>query len=247
MAKPYKCQGDYKPAEKIDPTDGANKFVENIFKYRITVTKCGILRYFSHLDWQNTFLKAVARTDLSVAYSQGFNPTMKISMGVALPLFAQSEGELVDIELLRDYPVEMIKKKLEEVLPKDCRVKKIVQIPRNSKSIDNSAEWAEYKVKIFNKTLYDFEKLKYNTDRVLTSQEIFIEKKNKKGLIKKINIKPSIKSYRFDGECLFIVLKTGQGTEVPALRADVLMSVIEPNVIFDITRVKFFDRELREL
>ena len=74
-----------------------------------------------------------------------------------------------------------------------------------------------------------------------------IEKKNKKGLIKKINIKPSIKSYRFEGDCLFIVLKTGQGSDIPALRADVLMDLIEPHTIFDITRTRFFDKELREL
>ena len=39
----------------------------------------------------------------------GFNPTMKVSMGVALPLFVESEGELIDIELLEDTPIEVIK------------------------------------------------------------------------------------------------------------------------------------------
>ena len=247
MAKPYTSKIDYKPEPKSDPTDGANRFIENIYRYRLSVTKTGILRYFSHLDWQNTFHKAVARTDLEVAYSQGFNPTMKISMGVALPLFAQSEGELVDIEFLKNYTPEEVKSKLEAVLPPDCRVRRVTQIPRNAASIDATAHWAEYKVKIFNKSLYDFEKLKYNVDRVLTSPEILIEKKTKKGLIKKINIKQSVKSYKFEEECLFIVLKTGQGTDIPALRADVLMSEIAPEGVFDITRVRFFDDELREI
>ena len=89
--------------------------------------------------------------------------------------------------------------------------------------------------------------MKYNTNRVLSSEKIFIEKKNKKGLIKKIDIKPAIKSYRFEGDCLFIILKTGQGTDIPALRADVLMNLIEAETVFDITRTKFFDEELREL
>ena len=66
-------------------------------------------------------------------------------------------------------------------------------------------------------------------------------------MIKKINIKPSIKSYRFQDECLFIVLKTGQGNEVPALRADVLMSIIAPDVVFNIARTKFFDEKMAEL
>ena len=50
--------------------------------------------------WQNTFHKVLARTGLRMAYTLGFNPTMKVSMGIALPLFAESEGELVDIEIL---------------------------------------------------------------------------------------------------------------------------------------------------
>jgi uncharacterized protein (DUF2344 family) len=34
-----------------------------------------------------------------VAYSQGFNPRHKISFGPALPLFTESYGEYIDVEL----------------------------------------------------------------------------------------------------------------------------------------------------
>ena len=90
----------------------------------------------------------------------------------------------------------------------------------------------------------------YNVNKVLSSNEIYIEKKNKKGLIQKINVKESIKSYRFEDKSLFIVLKTGQGITdegAVALRADVLMNEIAPNTPFNITRVKFFDKSLEEL
>ncbi|MBR6099190.1 TIGR03936 family radical SAM-associated protein [bacterium] len=247
MAKPFKASDKYKPEPYKDPTDGDQSSQKPVYKYRIKLTKTGILRYFSHLDWQNTFFKAISRTDLKVAFSQGFNPTMKISMGIALPLFAQSECEFTDIELWENPKPDEIKSKLEQVLPKECKILSIEEKERSAPAIEMTAQWAEYKICIFNKGLYDFENLKYNTNRVLSSEEIFIEKKNKKGLIKKINIKPAIKSYRFEKECLFIVLKTGQGTEIPALRADVLMSIIEPEVTFDITRTRFFDEELREL
>ena len=80
-------------------------------------------------------------------------------------------------------------------------------------------------------------------------QENFIEKKNKKGLIKKIDIKPCIKSYKFNGNSLFIILKTGQNLAggIPSLRADELMDLIEPDVKLDITRVRFFDENNQEL
>ena len=87
----------------------------------------------------------------------------------------------------------------------------------------------------------------YNCDRVLSSPEILIEKKNKKGLLKTLNIKSSIKSYRFEGEKLFIILKTGQQSEIPTVRADVLMNLIDSNTIFDIKRTKFLDENLKEV
>lgn len=247
LAKPFKSSNRIKAGERSVQSASVNLQQLPVYKYRIKLTKTGILRYFSHLDWQNTFFKAISRTDLKVAFSQGFNPTMKISMGVALPLFAQSECELADLELNEELSEEDLKQKLESVLPKDSRIISIVKIDKSTKAIDMTVCWAEYRISLPRSGLYGFEDLKYNTNRVLTSEEIFIEKKNKKGLIKKINIKPAIKSYRFEGKCLFIVLKTGQKIDLPALRADAVMNLIAPGTAFDITRTRFFDEELREL
>ena len=250
LAKPFKAS---EKAQKLDftPIDPHTHETDKreIFRYRIKLTKTGILRYFSHLDWQNTFFKALSRSGLNIAFSQGFNPAMKVSMGVALPLFAQSLSELVDIELYDNLLTENIKQKLEKVLPAGSEILSIVKIDKSAKSIDTTVCWAEYEIKLFDDTLYDFEDFKYNTDRVLNSQEIFIEKKNKKGLIKKIDIKPCIKSYKFSGNSLFIILKTGQNLEggIPSLRADVLMNIIAPDVKFDITRTRFFDENNQEL
>ena len=258
IAKPFKAseKAQHLKIEHKDPTT-INGYDKEVYKYRIKLTKTGILKYFSHLDWQNTFFKSIARTNLDVVYSLGYNPSMKVSMGVALPLFAESDGELVDVELFNDLTEDELKLKLEKVLPKESKIISIVKIPKNAPAIDITAQWAEYKVDIFNKSLYDFESLRYNTDKVLSSEEIFIEKKNKKGLIKKTDVKKSIKSYRFEDESLFIVLKTGQsainkenGTVeagIPALRADVLMNLIASGVTFNIKRTRFFDKDLQEL
>lgn len=248
LAKPYKAseKAQNLKIEVKDPKtcQGYNK---EIYKYRIKLTKAGILKYFSHLDWQNTFFKSLSRSGLNVVYSLGYNPSMKVSMGIALPLFAESECERVDIELFDDITPENLKLKLEKVLPEQSKIISIVNIDKSSKAFDITAQWAEYKIDIFNKSLYDFENLVYNTDKVLSSENIFIEKKNKKGLLKKTNIKQSIKSYRFEENSLFIILKTGQNSEIPALRADTLMNIIAPDVIFNIKRIRFFDEELREL
>lgn len=244
--------------EPIDPSVCPRDLKET-FRYRVKLTKTGTLKYFSHLDWQNTFFKSISRSDLKVAFSHGYNPTMKISMGIALPLFCESLTELVDIELLENVSPEFVKSELQRVLPKESQILNVEQIEKSIPSIDQTACWAEYKIKIFNShsdissiegessPLYSYENLVYNTEKVLSSDEIIIEKKNKKGLMKKTDIRKSIGSHRFEDDCLFIVLKTGQGSEIPPLRADVLMNVIAPDVVFDITRVKFLTESLHEL
>ena len=87
----------------------------------------------------------------------------------------------------------------------------------------------------------------YDIERVLSSDCILITKKNKKGLEKTTDFKKSIGSYRFEKDSLFIHLKTGQGSEIPALRADSLMELVDSKRIFNITRIKFLDENLREL
>jgi len=267
MDKPYvskKGNAKSKKERELNPS-----VVPPTYKYRIKLSKKGLLRYFSHLDWQNTFLKALARTDLDIAFSYGYNPSMKVSLGVALPLFLESQGELLDIEIYSDISEDEVKLKLEKVLPDGCEIINIVKIDKSAKSIDVTAQWAEYKIGLFEGNVQNFNSLMYNIDKVLSSEEILLTKKNKKGLIKKINVKSSIKSYRFEDENLFIILKTGQSeqmakrlveaqgvadpfnasfeSETPSLRVDDLMKVIAPEVLFDIQRLRFFDEKMEEL
>ena len=249
MAKPFKACDD---AQKIL---NKKRKIENIpqsemkeaFRYRIKVTKTGTLKYFSHLDWQNTFQKSISRTNLKVAYSYGYNPIMRVSMGVALPLFCESECELVDLLLWENADIDYVKSEIQKALPNGAEVLSVNKIDRSADSIENIVSWAEYKVKIFNNSLYHFDEFVYNTNRVLSSDEILIEKKNKKGLVQKINIKKSIGAYRFENDCLFIVLKAGHSSDIPSVRADVVMNAIAPDVLFDITRTKFLTESLKEL
>ena len=246
IAKPFKSS-----SQTVQENIARQQDNNNVYRYRLKLTKKGLLRYFSHLDWQNTFHKVLARTELNVAYSQGYNPTMKVSMGIALPLFAQSECELVDIELYDEKPEEEIKKIINAKLPEGAVVLSVQKIARSHLAVNIEAQWAEYRItpyyKLKENSLYNFEKFRYDVDKVLSSDEILITKKNKKGFEKTTDFRKSAGAYRFSDGSLFIYLKTGQGSDIPALRADDLMRVINPNQMYDITRVRFLDETLNEM
>lgn len=57
------------------------------------------LRFISHLDLQRFFQRAVNRTGLPIAYTQGFNPHPVMSFGSALALGWTSEYEVLEIKL----------------------------------------------------------------------------------------------------------------------------------------------------
>lgn len=250
LAKPYKASDTAQKIDvshHVDPSICTSESNRVLHKYRIKITKTGILKYFSHLDWQNTFFKAISRTNLNVAFSMGYNPSMKISMGVALPLFIESECEFVDVDLLEDTPVDVIKDELQKVLHKNAKIVSVQKLDKSATSIDTTVYWAEYKVTLPKSELYKFEDIKYNMDKVCSSDEILLTKTNKKGLQKTINIKNSIKSYRFENDCLFIVLRTGQNSEIPAVRIDDFMKIIDKDIKFDIVRTRFFDKDMRVL
>lgn len=249
LDKSYEAKGK-EQVEKSNPSP-LHSFTLSPQKYRVKLTKTGILRYFSHLDWQGTFLKSLARSGLNVAFTQGFNPTMKVSLGVALPLFLESDCELCDIEIFDEISELDLQLKLEKVLPQGCKILGIQKLENGAKSIDITAQWAEYEIKLFDGALHKFDTLRYNMNKVLSSDEILLTKKNKKGILKTTNVKRSVKAYEFKAESLFIVLKTGQSGNdenfIPALRADDLMKIIAPEVLFDIRRTRFFDSDTNEI
>ena len=80
----------------------------------------------------------------------------------------------------------------------------------------------------------------------MSSDELLIKKKTKKGIEKIVNYRSSLKSMEIKDDCLVFVLKTGQNDETPSLRADeFLKALFEDISVFRIKRISFFDAEMR--
>ncbi len=217
------------------------------YKYRLKISKNNEMRYISHLDWQNTLVKVLYRSGLDLCFSQGFNPTPKFSLGIALPIFVESNCELIDIEIYNDISSSALIKIVNKVLPENIKVLSAKKIDKTMLPIDIMAQWALYTFEPFDKGILKNENLLYIKNRISSSNEIFIEKINKKGVKKLVNIKPSIKSAEVSGNRLCMVLKTGQSDEIPSVKPQDVISLFEPNIKFRIIRTTFYDKDMNEL
>lgn len=113
---------------------------------RIKLEKQGKLKFISHLDWLRMIHRTVIRAKIPVAYSQGFNPKPKISFGPALPLFSESTGEFIDIELSASIErlKEVVIDPMNALLPEGGQVSDAWTLPLYSPSIDKSIETLTY-------------------------------------------------------------------------------------------------------
>ena len=79
------------------------------------------MRFTSHLDLMRTWERALRRSGLPLAFSQGHHPHIKMSFGPPLPLGYRSRAEVFDLEFARPPAVDLAER-LNAVLPGALRV-----------------------------------------------------------------------------------------------------------------------------
>lgn len=227
------------------------------FRYQLKLCKLNELKFLSHLDWQNLILKTLRRANVLFALTEGFNKVPKISFSPALPLFIESYCEIVNfvtIKPLHSSFLEDFKNSTSSNL-KILNLKELPNDGRRMPSLDNLVQWALYEAElpqnnIVNKSLgiLKIEDLIYTVEKCLSSNELFIEKKTKKGILKQINYRDSIKSAEIKNGKFTFILKTGQNDTVPAFRADEFLKYLFcKDAIFEIKRLSFFDENMTEI
>lgn len=97
-------------------------------KIRSEITKGEEIRYISHLDYASAVERAIRRTNLPVAYSEGFNPHMKISFASALAVGVTSDAEYMDVEFKEPIYVKSFCDKMREQLPPGIELLRAVEI-----------------------------------------------------------------------------------------------------------------------
>lgn len=91
--------------------------VRTMCKIRVELTKGEAVRYISHLDYAAALERALRRAALPVAYSEGFNPHMKLSFASALAVGVTSDAEYMDVELKSPLKADDFLRRLRAALP----------------------------------------------------------------------------------------------------------------------------------
>ena len=116
--------------------------------YRGLITKGEELRYVSHLDYANLFVRACKRAGLPMAYSEGFNPHMKVAFASALSLGAASDAEYVDFEMTQTLPPNVVMQRLREHLPRGAEVVRLKILEGKHRALMADADEARYRIAV---------------------------------------------------------------------------------------------------
>ena len=120
----------------------------SLFVYRGLITKGEELRYVSHLDYANLFVRACKRAKLPMAYSEGFNPHMKVAFASALSLGAASDAEYVDFEMTEALSPSVVMKRLGEHLPRGAQMVRLKLLEGKHKALMADVDEARYRITV---------------------------------------------------------------------------------------------------
>ena len=119
-----------------------------IYWYRARVTKDAAVRFVSHLEYADVFVKAFDRAKLPMAYSSGFNPHMKLAFGSALAVGVSSEAEYMDFALKKPLAQPEVFDRLSAQLPPGVRVLALRPVRGKHVALMAQADAADYRVRV---------------------------------------------------------------------------------------------------
>jgi len=169
-------------------------------KFEMTFSKLGKARFFGHLELSTIFQRAVKRVGLTAKYSQGFNPSMRLSFENALPVGMESEEEILFIYLEKNMAPNTIIDKLNKTLPKGICITGCKSFNRQKK-INNDT--SSYIIK-FSDLCVEKEKV----TAFLNLSEFIVQDLSKKNKIRKTDLRKSVEKISFiDLQTIEMVLK----------------------------------------
>lgn len=207
------------------------------------------VRYISHLELMNTFRYAFKRAGLPVAYSQGYNPHIQLSMGQPLSVGMTGQGEYFDLELKEEVVIDDFNRRVNQSLPPGIKIVESREVASGVKSLQAVADTAIYIIDMKFENQPEEELLInnfYSRDKIMITRQ----RRNKKD--RNLDLKPMIYEIELykPGRWKFVVSTGSRGN----VRATELIRAlteryaeIEEVPIINIERKGLFVRKDRKL
>lgn len=148
------------------------------------------VKYISHLDLMKVFERALRRSGIPIAYSQGFNPHPHMVFGLPLSVGVTSEAEYADFELAEPINPAEFTERLNMELPAGlkivCAKERIVK-----SNIMATIIKAEYEILVSSEEKLGKDNIK-EAIREFMQRETVVVSKERKSSVKQVDIRPMI-------------------------------------------------------
>ena len=108
--------------------------------------KLSRLKFVSHLDLQRFMQMALRRTELPVAYSQGFNPHPVMAFASALAVGWTSDCEILDVKLSAPVSEDFAFSQMAAALPPDLPLLRVRLVEDSHPAMMAALRMAEYRI-----------------------------------------------------------------------------------------------------
>lgn len=105
-------------------------------RFRVKYEVKGHLSFLSHLEMMRLWQRALLRSGLPIAWTQGFNPRPKLSLGPAKGVGIEGLGEYIDMNFKTYLKGLTVIDDLNDVLPPEVRVLKVRELPEGTKLLE---------------------------------------------------------------------------------------------------------------
>ena len=185
-----------------------------MFTFRVD----GDLRFISHHDTLRLFRRALARAEVPVRYSEGFNPHPRIAIPLPRPVGVASQAEAIVVETERSIDPDETLARLQRYTPADLR---ILEARRLEVGVVLQPDLVRYRLEVDEPPAADWEA---RISRVLQCDTIPVERKAVgEGGPRLVDVRPYLVDLRTSGGAVEFTLQvTGGGSAKPAEIAGLL-------------------------
>jgi len=145
-------------------------------RIRVKFAKTEPMRFTSHLDLYRAWERLLRRADLSLVFSQGYNPRPKLQLAAPLALGITSQAEIIDFWLDNSGDdLKEITTKLLAAQPPGIEVKSIESIDPGAPALQKQVSAADYQVILLDPVQHLDQKI----ESLLSSEELIRQRRDK--------------------------------------------------------------------